>query len=71
MTGVQTCALPILTRFTQGRFTAIREAEAQRQKAIARGQKDAWITALIDGKRFTLEELIQNDFFLAPKEILK
>ncbi len=60
-----------ITRFTQGRFTAIREAEAQRQKAIARGQKDAWITALIDGKRFTLEELIQNDFFLAPKEILK
>jgi hypothetical protein len=60
-----------ITRFTQGRYTSIREAEAQRQKSISRGQKDAWLTALVNGKRFTLQELIQNDFFLEKKAPLK
>jgi hypothetical protein len=32
-------------------------------KAIAKGQKDAWIVEFIDGKRYTLEELIMVDFF--------
>jgi len=52
-----------ITRFTQGKFTTITDAEKLRQKAIAKGQKDAWIVGFIDGKRYTLEELIMVDFF--------
>ncbi|MDP2386935.1 MAG: hypothetical protein Q8M29_11225 [Bacteroidota bacterium] len=52
-----------ITRFTQGSFTDIMSAEAQRRQAIAKGQKDAWIVGFIDGKRYTLEELIMVDFF--------
>lgn len=52
-----------ITRFTQGKFTTITDAEKLRQKAIAKGQKDAWIVGFLDGKRYTLEELIMVDFF--------
>lgn len=52
-----------ITRFTQQQFTSIHDAETLRQQIIAKGQKDAWITGFIDGKRFTLEELIMVDFF--------
>jgi len=52
-----------ITRFTQMQFKTIKEAEVQRQKAIAKGQKDAWIVGFVDGKRYTLEELIMLDFF--------
>lgn len=51
-----------ITRFTQLSFSTLKEAEKARQKIIAKGQKDAWITAFIDGKRFTLEELIMVNF---------
>lgn len=51
-----------ITRFTQLSFATLKEAEAARKKIIAKGQKDAWITAFIDGKRFTLEELILTNF---------
>lgn len=51
-----------ITRFTQLSFSTVKEAEAARQKIIAKGQKDAWITVFIDGKRFTLEELILVNF---------
>lgn len=51
-----------ITRFTQLQFKTIKEAEVQRQKAIAKGQKDAWIVAFINGKRYTLEDLIMVDF---------
>jgi len=51
-----------ITRFTQRNFKTIREAEEFRQKVIARGQKDAWIVAFVDGIRYTLEELIMKDF---------
>jgi hypothetical protein len=51
-----------ITRFTQLQFKTIREAEVQRQKSIAKGQKDAWIVAFVNGKRYTLEELIMVDF---------
>ena len=51
-----------ITRFTQLSFSTIKEAEVARQKIIANGQKDAWLTAFIDGKRFTLEELILVNF---------
>lgn len=51
-----------ITRFTQLSFSTLKEAEKARQKIISKGQKDAWITAFIDGKRFTLEELIMVNF---------
>jgi Tol biopolymer transport system component len=51
-----------ITRFTQFSFPTLKEAEDARQKIIGKGQKDAWITAFIDGKRFTLEELILVNF---------
>lgn len=52
-----------ITRFTQGQFSGIHSAEEQRQKAIAKGQTDAWIVGFIDGKRYTLEQLIMVDFY--------
>ncbi len=52
-----------ITRFTQGQFNGIKDAEVQRQKAIGKGQIDAWIVGFIDGKRYTLEELIMVDFY--------
>ncbi len=52
-----------ITRFTQGKFNGITDAEVQRQKAIQKGQGDAWIVGFIDGKRFTLEQLIMVDFY--------
>jgi len=52
-----------ITRFTQGKFNGIHLAEVQRQKAIKKGQWDAWIVGFIDGKRYTLEELIMVDFY--------
>ncbi len=51
-----------ISRFTQMSFSNIKDAEEARRKIIAKGQKDAWITAFIDGKRFTLEELILVNF---------
>lgn len=55
-----------ITRFTQKEFTTLKAAEAHRQKAIAKGQKDAWIVAFVDGKRYTLEDLIMVDFLGKP-----
>jgi tetratricopeptide (TPR) repeat protein len=52
-----------VTRFTQLQFATINEAEVARQKIIAKGQTDAWITGFVDGKRYTLEELISVNFF--------
>ena len=51
-----------ITRFTQMEFKTLKEAEAQRQKSIAKGQTDAWVVGFINGKRYTLEELIMVDF---------
>jgi len=33
-----------------------------RQKIIAKGQSDAWVTGFVNGKRYTLEDLIMVDF---------
>ena len=51
-----------ITRFTQLQFTTLNAAEVQRQKAIKKGQTDAWIVAFVNGKRYTLEELIMLDY---------
>jgi tetratricopeptide (TPR) repeat protein len=51
-----------ITRFTLLQFTTLNEAEKARQKIIAKGQPDAWVTAVVNGKRYTLEELIMVDF---------
>ncbi len=52
-----------ITRFTQGEFKTLKDCELQRQKAISKGQSDAWIVGFYKGKRYTLEEMIMLDFF--------
>lgn len=51
-----------ITRFTVLQFSTLKEAEKARQKIIAKGQSDAWVTAVVNDKRYTLEELIMVDF---------
>lgn len=51
-----------ITRFTLKQFTNLKDAEAQRQKAIAKGQTDAWIVVFMNGTRYTLEDFIMLDF---------
>jgi hypothetical protein len=51
-----------ITRFTLIESNTLKDAETARQKIIAKGQKDAWITATLNGKRYTLEELIMANF---------
>ena len=52
-----------ITRFTQGQFTTVGDAEVLRQKIIKSGQKDAWITPFYNGKRILLEDLFQVNFY--------
>jgi hypothetical protein len=52
-----------ITRFTQGAFSTIAVAEDLRQKIIASGQKDAWITPFYNGKRMLLEDLFKVNFY--------
>lgn len=52
-----------ITRFTQGSYNTMGEAEVLRQQIIKSGQKDAWITPFYDGKRMLLEELIKVNFY--------
>lgn len=52
-----------ITRFTMRDFSTIKDAEAFRQECIRLGTKDAWITAMYQGKRMLLQELIANNFF--------
>jgi tetratricopeptide (TPR) repeat protein len=52
-----------ITRFTMREFQTIKDAEAFRQECIRLGTKDAWITAMYQGKRMLLQELIANNFF--------
>lgn len=52
-----------ITRFTQGNFNKIKEAEELRQKIITAGQKDAWITPFFNGQRMLLEDLIKENFY--------
>ncbi|HQQ93636.1 MAG TPA: hypothetical protein PLQ93_03710 [Bacteroidia bacterium] len=55
-----------ITRFTQSQFNTIKEAEVHRQKTIGKGQTDSWIVAFVDGKRYTVEDLIMLDFMSKP-----
>ncbi|MCW3085590.1 MAG: hypothetical protein JWP12_2956 [Bacteroidetes bacterium] len=52
-----------ITRFTMRDFKSIRDAEIFRQECIRLGTKDAWITAVYNGQRMLLQELIANNFF--------
>lgn len=52
-----------VTRFTMGKFETLAEAEAYRQRIIAAGQTDAFITAERNGKRYLLRELVELNFF--------
>lgn len=52
-----------ITRFTMGKFETLAEAEAYRQRIIAAGQTDAFVTAERNGKRYLLRELVELNFF--------
>ncbi len=53
-----------ITRFYLSKESkTIKEAEAWRQKAILKGQTDAWIVAFYKGKRYTLQQLLDVNFF--------
>ncbi len=52
-----------VTRFTMGKFETLAEAEAYRQRVIAAGQTDAFVTAERNGKRYLLRELVELNFF--------
>ncbi len=52
-----------ITRFTMGKFETLAEAEAYRQRIIAAGQTDAFVTAERNGKRYLLRELVDLNFF--------
>jgi len=52
-----------ITRFTQGLYKTMGEAEVLRQQIIKSGQTDAWITPFFDGKRMLLEDLIKENFY--------
>ena len=50
-----------ITRFTiGGDFTTLNLANEHRDKVVARGQDDAFVTAIYKGKRVYLEELIEQ-----------
>ncbi len=46
-----------ITRFTIGNFETLEEAQSLRIAAIAKGIKDAWITATVNGERKLLNEI--------------
>lgn len=52
-----------ITRFTMGKFATLGEAEVYRQRIIAAGQTDAFVTAERNGKRYLLKELVELNFF--------
>lgn len=49
-----------ITRITIGEFKTIAEANAIRNKIIQSGQKDSWIVSFENGKRMTLQELVDQ-----------
>lgn len=52
-----------VTRFTMGKFETLADAEVYRQRVIAAGQTDAFVTAERNGKRYLLRELAELNFF--------
>lgn len=50
-----------ITRFTMGSFNTQAEAEVFRKKVIDAGVTDAFVTAVYQGKRYTIDELIQKN----------
>jgi hypothetical protein len=59
-----------ITRFTMGSFETLNEAEAYRQKIVAAGQTDAFVTAELQGRRYTIRDLVLHHFF-QPEYISK
>lgn len=52
-----------ITRFTLGKFTTLRAAKELQDKAILKGQDDAFVIMFLNGKRTYLEELVNTDIF--------
>lgn len=53
-----------ITRFTMGAFEKLDDCNVLLSKIISKGQRDAWITAVYKGKRYTLEQLVSEDFYI-------
>jgi hypothetical protein len=53
-----------ITRFTMGAFEKLDDCNVLLGKIISKGQRDAWITAVYKGKRYTLEQLVSEDFYI-------
>jgi len=51
------------TRLTVGNCKSLKEAEELRKKIIAKGITGAWIVGFHEGKRYTMKELVVNNFF--------
>ena len=50
-----------ITRFTiGGEFKTLNEANIHRDKVVAKGQDDAFVTAIYKGKRVYLQQLIDE-----------
>ncbi|MGB0881480.1 MAG: tetratricopeptide repeat protein [Vicingaceae bacterium] len=58
-----------ITRFTiGGEFKTFEKASKHNEKVKARGQTDAFITAIYEGKRVYLQDLIDKGIFKKPEE---
>ena len=55
-----------IARFTMKEFKTLAEAEAFRKKVIKKGTIDAWITAVYNGERRLLPDLISVNFYNRP-----
>jgi hypothetical protein len=51
------------TRITVGNCKSLKEAEDLRKKIIAKGINGAWIVGFFENKRYTMKELVTNNFF--------
>ena len=53
-----------ITRFTMGMFNNLKAAYEYKNKVVAAGISDAFVTAIYKGKRYLLADLAANNFFV-------
>lgn len=59
-----------LVRYSYGKYTSFQEAENARSEIIKKGIHDAFITAYLNGKRFTISQLNLLESEIADKNII-
>lgn len=52
-----------ITRFTMGHYTTLNDADALRKKILGMGTPDAFVTAVYQGKRYLIRDLVAQNFF--------